>query len=171
MRFCDITHKLKYGLAVFFSATCVTACAETLNGHVVGVADGDTITVLDDSNEQHKIRLSGIDAPEKNQPYGLASKQSLTDQVYNRQVSVETSKRDRYGRLIGKVRVDGNDANLEQLRRGLAWHYKAYEGEQELLDRVTYTGVEITARLAGRGLWEDPEPVAPWDWRKNKVLR
>lgn len=145
--------------------TC--AWAETLTGRVVGVSDGDTITVLDATNQQHKIRLAGIDCPEKNQPFGQAAKQSLSDQVFDRQVSIETSKRDRYGREIGKVLVGGVDANLEQLRRGLAWHYKKYEREQEPLDRATYSGAEIEARGAGRGLWADPAPVAPWDWRKH----
>jgi endonuclease YncB( thermonuclease family) len=157
----------KYGIAALLAAVTVAAWAETITGRVVGVADGDTITVLDAKNEQHKIRLAGIDAPEKNQPYGQAAKQSLSDQVYERQVSVETSKRDRYGRAIGKVLVDGNDANLEQVRRGLAWHYKTYEREQEPPDRATYASVEIEARGANRGLWGDPAPVAPWDWRKR----
>jgi endonuclease YncB( thermonuclease family) len=146
-------------------ASC--AWAETITGRVVGVADGDTITVLDAANQQHKIRLSGIDCPEKNQPFGQVAKQSMSDQVFDRQVSVETSKRDRYGREIGKVLVGGVDANLEQLRRGLAWHYKKYEREQGPLDRATYAGAEIEARVAGRGLWVDPEPMAPWDWRKK----
>jgi endonuclease YncB( thermonuclease family) len=171
MRIYDKPHFIKYGIAALLAATCVAAWAETLTGRVVGVADGDTITVLDASNGQHKIRLAGIDAPEKNQPYGQVAKQSLSDQVFDRQVSVETSKRDRYGREIGKVLVDGRDANLEQLRRGLAWHYKAYEREQEPLDRATYSGVEIEARGASRGLWSDPVPVAPWDWRHNKAAR
>jgi endonuclease YncB( thermonuclease family) len=157
----------KYVIAALLAAATVTAWADTITGRVVGVADGDTITVLDAKNEQHKIRLAGIDAPEKNQPYGQAAKQSLSDQVYERQVSVETSKRDRYGRAIGKVLVDGSDANLEQVRRGLAWHYKAFEREQERLDRVTYTNAENEARGASRGLWGGHAPVAPWDWRKR----
>lgn len=143
------------------------ASADTLTGRVVGVTDGDTITVLDAANNQHKIRLSGIDCPEKNQPYGQAAKQSLSDQVFDRQVSVESDKRDRYGRVVGKVLADGRDANLEQLRRGLAWHYKKYENEQPLDDRLVYRAEEEGARAARRGLWADPAPIAPWDWRKR----
>ena len=101
--------------------------AATIEGRVVGVADGDTITVLDTGKVQHKIRLAGIDAPEKAQPYGQTSKRSLSDLVYGKTVTVDTDKTDRYGREVGKVLVDGVDTNLEQVRRGLAWHYKAYQ--------------------------------------------
>ena len=161
---------MKTAAALLFTLATACACAwaDTLTGRVIGVADGDTITVLDAANVQHKIRLSGIDCPEKSQPYGQAAKQSMSDQVYDRQVSVETSKIDRYGRQIGKVLIGGVDANLEQLKRGLAWHYKKYEREQPPEDRATYAGAEIEARGAGRGLWADPAPVAPWDWRHRK---
>ena len=118
----------------FFSALLLTLCpasqAATITGMVVSVADGDTITVLDTSQTQHKIRLGGIDAPEKAQPYGKQSKQSLSDMVFGKTVTVDTGKTDRYGREVGKVLVDGMDANLEQLKKGLAWHYKAYQREQ-----------------------------------------
>jgi len=155
-------------MTVLFVSMSLTAWAETLTGQVVGIADGDTITILDAKNEHHKIRLAGIDAPEKNQPYGQMAKQSLFDQVYDRQVSIETNKRDRYGREIGKVLVNGQDANLVQIQRGLAWHYKAYEQEQEPFDRTTYSNAEIEARGEIRGLWKDSEPIPPWDWRKIK---
>ena len=104
-------------------------------GNVVGIADGDTITVLDADKVQHKIRLTGIDAPEKKQPFGNRSKQSLSDMVFNKTVTVETGKRDRYGRELGKVLADGKDVNLERVRAGLAWHYKAYERTQSAADR------------------------------------
>ena len=92
----------------------------------------------------------------------------MSDQVYDRQVTVETGKRDRYGREIGKVLVDGHDANLEQIKRGLAWHYKKYEREQPPEDRATYAAAEIEARSASRGLWVDKEPMPPWEWRHRK---
>ena len=88
------------------------AQALTIEGRVVGVADGDTITVLDNTNTQHKIRLAGIDAPEKKQPFGNVSKKSLSDLVYGKQVSVDYNKQDRYGRTVGKVMAEGVDANL-----------------------------------------------------------
>jgi endonuclease YncB( thermonuclease family) len=144
------------------------AHADTLTGRVVGVADGDTITVLDATNTQHKIRLSGIDSPEKKQAFGQHCKQSLSDLAYGRTVAVEAGKRDRYGRLIGKVLVNGEDANLEQLRRGCGWHYKQYQNEQVLDDRLAYNAAEESARAGGVGLWADADPVPPWDWRRAR---
>jgi hypothetical protein len=108
------------------------------------VADGDTITVLDENRHQHKIRLAGIDAPEKAQDFGQRSKQSLSDQAYRQHVMVETGKTDRYGRLVGKVLVNGQDVNLEQVRRGMAWHYKAYQREQAPADRPRPTSTPRT---------------------------
>lgn len=144
-----------------------SATAAELTGRVVGVTDGDTITVLVPGNVQEKIRLAGIDAPEKAQPFGSVSKQHLSDQVFDRQVVVDWAKRDRYGRIVGKVMVDGRDACIEQVRAGLAWHFKRYENEQTPEDRVSYAAAEEAARAAKSGLWVDPAPVAPWDWRKR----
>ncbi len=158
--------KVTIATLAFLLASFV-AQAETITGRVVGVADGDTITVIDAANQQHKIRLSGIDAPEKYQPFGQASKQSLSDQVYDRQVAVETAKTDRYGRVVGKVMVSGKDTNLEQIKRGLAWHYRKYENEQPIDDRVTYRKAEDEARAARRGLWSEANQVPPWEWRKR----
>ncbi len=141
------------------------AWAETYQGRAVGVSDGDTITVLDASDTQHKVRLSGIDAPEKSQPFGQRSKQSLSDLVFGKVVTVESTKRDRYGREVGKVLAGGLDVNLEQVRRGLAWHYKAYEREQPAEDRTTYSAAEQEARVARIGLWTDPVPLPPWEFR------
>lgn len=145
-----------------------SALADTLIGKVVGVSDGDTITVLDGQQTQHKVRLMGIDCPEKAQPFGQNAKQSLSNLVFGRSVNVEWQKLDRYERIVGKVLVGGQDANLEQLRKGLAWHYKKYEREQEPLDRATYSQAEIEARMGNRGLWSDSTPIPPWDWRKSK---
>lgn len=142
--------------------------AETITGRVVAVADGDTITVLDASKTQHKVRLAGIDAPEKKQPFGQRSKESLGDLVFNREVQVETTKRDLWGRQIGKVLVDGLDANLEQIKRGMAWHYKAYQREQSVADRQAYAEAEEAARGARMGLWKDAQPVPPWDFRHSR---
>lgn len=144
--------------------------AATIAGRVVGVSDGDTITVLDADKTQHKIRLAGIDAPEKKQPFGQRSKESLSELVFSKNVTVETDKRDRYGREVGKVLVDGLDANLEQVQRGFAWHYKAYEREQSAIDRQVYADAENEARAVRRGLWADVAPVPPWDFR-HKVKR
>jgi endonuclease YncB( thermonuclease family) len=139
-----------------------------ITGYVVGVADGDTITVLDADKVQHKIRLTGIDAPEKKQPFGNRSKQSLSDMVFNKTVTVETDKRDRYGRELGKVLAGSKDVNLEQVRTGFAWHYKAYERTQSATDRQAYADAENEAKAAKRGLWVDVDPTPPWEWRHPK---
>lgn len=144
------------------------AHSDTLYGSVVALSDGDTITVLDAGKTQHKIRLAGIDAPEKKQPFGDRSRQSLASLVFGKNVRVEYSKTDRYGRIVGKVLVNDVDASLEQVKRGLAWHYKAYEREQSPVDRVHYAAAEADARRARRGLWQDSSPTPPWDFRKSR---
>ncbi|MDO8990109.1 MAG: thermonuclease family protein [Sideroxyarcus sp.] len=143
----------------------ITACADTLQGRVVSIADGDTVTVLDGSNTQTKIRLMGIDAPEKKQAFGQRSKQHLSDLVFDKHVTVEYSKKDRYGRTVGKLLVEGLDANLEQVKAGMAWHYKQYQKEQTPSDRSLYSESENRARAARIGLWADPDPTPPWGFR------
>lgn len=138
-----------------------------LSGKVVGVSDGDTITVLDSTKTQHKIRLAGIDAPEKAQPFGQRSKEHLSDLVFGKQVTIDGDKIDKYQRQVGKVLVGGLDVNLAQLKAGLAWHYKEYAKEQLLNDRATYAATEDAARSARFGLWQDKAPMPPWEWRHN----
>ena len=142
-----------------------TAQAATLSGRVVGVSDGDTVTVLDAGRTQHKIRLAGLDAPEKAQPFGQKSKEHLSDSVFNKQVQVEYSNTDKYGRILGKIFVNGMDANLEQIKAGFAWHYKKYSVEQSATDRAIYANAEIAARSTSAGLWRDAKPMPPWEWR------
>lgn len=144
------------------------AAADVLGGKVLAVTDGDTITVLDAGDVQHVVRLAGIDAPEKRMPFGQRSKQNLSDLVYGRWVEVEGEKNDRYGRLVGKVLVNGRDANLAQIQAGMAWHYKEYQREQTVPDRRIYAEAESKATIAKQGLWADPNPVPPWDWRKAR---
>lgn len=139
--------------------------AATLEGQVVAIADGDTLTVLDSTKHQFKVRLSGIDAPEKRQPFGQASKQNLAALVFRQEVIVYWAKIDRYGRIVGRVVVEGRDANLAQVAAGLAWHYKAHEREQSPSDRSSYSAAEMAARARRLGLWSDGAPVAPWDFR------
>ena len=140
--------------------------ADVLHGLVVAVADGDTITVLDESKQQHKIRLMGIDAPEKKQAYGQRSKESLSELVHMKDVDVTWTKRDRYGRTVGQVSVDGTDMCLEQIKRGMAWHYKQYEREQSFEDRSRYAIAEEQARIASKGLWVDENSIEPYKFRK-----
>ena len=142
--------------------------ADTLLGKVINVADGDTITVLDDTHTQHKIRLTGIDAPEKRQAFGNVSKQSLADMVAGQSVAVEWVKVDKYGRKLGKVLQAGLDCNLVQVKRGLAWHYKQYAKEQSAQDRDLYAVAEQRAQESQLGLWQDKNPVPPWEWRHKR---
>jgi endonuclease YncB( thermonuclease family) len=131
-------------------------------GRVVSVADGDTITVLDENKTQIKVRLDAIDAPELSQPFGQASKRALSGMVFGRDVVVYRKKLDRWGRTIGHVIVDGVDTNLAMLEAGMAWHYKQYDKNKRLAE------AETEARAARRGLWADRGPVPPWDWRKRE---
>jgi len=150
-------------LAVFVGG----ATAATLEGRVVGVSDGDTVTVLTAENRQFKIRLSGIDAPEKKQPFGAYAKETLSRQLFGHPVVIEWSKTDRYGRIVGKIGVDGVDANLEQLREGSAWVYTQYLRELSAEDRKLYLEVERQAKSRRAGLWHDAHPEPPWQWRKE----
>lgn len=159
---------------ICFLLFACTAQAETLNGRVVAIGDGDTITVLDAERQQHKIRLMGIDAPEHNQAFGERSRQNLAALTFGKDVSVDWNKQDRYGRTVGKVMVNGVDANLEQIKDGMAWWYEKYRKEQTQADQQLYSQAEKVARAGRMGLWRDPDPVAPWDWRnlkKAKVAR
>jgi endonuclease YncB( thermonuclease family) len=140
---------------------------QIIQGRVVGIADGDTITVLDSSNTQHRIRLQGIDAPESRQAFGTRSRQNLSDLVFNRQVTVEYNSRDRYQRVLGKILVEGRDANLEQVRAGMAWMYRQYADQLSAADRTAYEQAETEARATRRGLWADENPTPPWDYRRE----
>jgi endonuclease YncB( thermonuclease family) len=142
-----------------------------LTGRVIGVRDGDTIDVLTPANERVRVRLAGIDAPEMGQAYGNVAKRALSALAHDRIARVEWSKTDDYGRVVGKVRVHGVDVNLQLVERGLAWHYKAYAGEQSAADRKRYAAAEAAARAHRAGLWRDPEPVAPWLFRHGKAVR
>lgn len=137
--------------------------AETIKGKVVSVADGDTITVLRDK-VQIKVRLYGIDAPEKAQDFGTVSRTFTSDLCFGKEVEVEVSDTDRYGRKIGKVNLpDGRSVNNELIAAGLAWWYEAYAKDDETLKQL-----QDEARMAKRGLWSRPDAVAPWEFRKRK---
>lgn len=141
------------------------AGAATIEGRVVGISDGDTITILDAGNRQHKIRLSGIDAPESHQAFGQKSKANLSALVFNRQVIAECTKTDKYRREICKVLVGDIDANLEQVKAGMAWWYRHYANEQPRQDQEAYEAAEFNAKIRRLGLWADKNPTPPWDWR------
>jgi endonuclease YncB( thermonuclease family) len=158
--------------------TFVTSTADAdITGKVVAVTDGDTIKILDNNSVQHKIRLTGIDAPEKAQPFGNASRKHLAFMVAGKDVRIETSKSDRYGRVLGKVWVQPQDcsgcgktlnANLAQILAGMAWWYQDYARDQPPQDRVRYESAVKEARKRQLGLWSEPDPVPPWAWRRGQ---
>ncbi|HEX8845423.1 MAG TPA: thermonuclease family protein [Pyrinomonadaceae bacterium] len=141
-----------------------------IEGKVINVHDGDTVTVLDRDNKKFHIRLQGIDAPELKQAYGSASQKNLERMVMGRQVSIVWTKVDKYRRTVGTIMLDGRDINIEQVKAGLAWHFKKYSDEQEPKDRVTYAKAEEEARASKLGLWQDPNPTPPGDYRVDVKL-
>lgn len=136
-------------------------------GKVVSVADADTVTILGSNNKHYKIRLQGIDAPEKKQNYGAQCKDKLAALVLNRRVDVEAYKKDRYQRIVAKILLDDQDMALELIRQGCGWHYKAYADEQSWRDQRNYAAAEKQARNSKLGLWRDARPQAPWDYRRR----
>lgn len=138
-----------------------------IEGKVVNVHDGDTVTVLDQNNKKHAIRLQGIDAPELKQEFGAASQKNLSGMVMGKQVTIVWNKVDKYRRTVGTIMLDGRDINIEQVRAGVAWHFKKYEDEQSPVDRQTYAVAELEARTAKLGLWKGETPMAPGDWRQE----
>ena len=159
---------MKIIIALILAAASFTSFADQLVGKVIKVTDGDTVNVLTSDNETHKIRLSGIDAPEKKQAFGNRSKQALTELIDGKIVSVEYNKLDKYQRVVGKIMFNGQDVNLRQIKLGLAWHYKKYEKEQDVEDRSIYANAQYLAQRVKAGLWYEVTPIAPWDYRKQK---
>ena len=140
----------------------LSAQAETLEGKVIKIADGDTLTLLTPSNQQVKIRLAGVDTPERKQPFGNKAKQALSNLAFQKQALVEIAAKDRYGRTIGVVFVDGLNVNAELVKQGMAWVYRKYTDDERLYI------LESEAKQAKRGLWLDENPIPPWEWRRGK---
>ena len=164
--------------STLISGTKHQSAARVFVGMVVAVADGDTVTVLK-GHEQIRVRISGIDAPEKGQAYGARSKQSLVRLVHGKEVRVDYKKQDRYGRLVGSIWTPASkcissdcprelDAGLTQITLGMAWHYKEYQQEQPESERELYANAEIDARRNRQGLWADQNPVPPWIVRRER---
>lgn len=154
-----------------------TACAAMLHGQVVRVIDGDTVTVADGRHRKVKVRLVGIDAPEKDQPYGREAKAHLASLVLGKVVDVEWDKRDSYGRVIGRVlAAPGNcpgcdrsrDVGLAQISAGYAWWYRSESRELSHAEKSGYALAENAARARHSGLWAAPEPMPPWTWRHSQ---
>lgn len=149
---------------IYFALASPAMCtgAHAIEGKVVSVADGDTLTILDQYRQSHRIRLAYIDAPESGMPHGAVAKRSLSNLAFGRHAQAQCKETDRYGRSVCTVFVDGNDVNSEQVARGYAWVYAKYAPPRSPLYRL-----EHQARNAGIGLWEASNPVPPWEWRKK----
>lgn len=146
------------------------ANAEQISGYVVGITDGDTLTLLVD-HQPRKIRFVGIDAPERRQPFGERSKQNLAKLAFRKNAVADCPKKDRYKRDLCRVLVDGQDVGLKQITDGMAWWYRKYAHEQTRGDRVVYEQAEVTARNRRLGLWVDGDAVPPWEWRHQQHSR
>jgi micrococcal nuclease len=151
-------------LWVFLSSS--SAYAADFHAKVIHITDGDTITVLNDANEQIKIRLNGIDCPEKAQAYGNQAKQFTKDLVAGQMVAIQAYETDRYGRTIGDVTLaDGRNLSQELVKAGYAWWFFKYSDDEQL-------GIlEVQAKIAKMGLWKAKNPVPPWIFRKVKDSR
>lgn len=138
--------------------------AQSLNGKVVSIADGDTLTILVDGQYQYRVRLAEIDAPESGQPFARSSRQMLSDLAFGRQVTVRVVDLDRYGRTVGRIRAGSVDVNAEMVKRGGAWAFRQHQSDQR------FQMWEKEARAAKRGLWglQPDQIVAPWDWRAGR---
>ena len=148
-------------LFLFFSFNIIF-CQTTLTGKVIGIKDGDTVVVLDSLNHQTTLRLAEVDCPEKSQPFGTKAKQFTSDQIYRKEIKYVVTDIDRYGRSIAMIYYDNNKyLPAELIKNGLAWHYKRYSTSIELAN------FENFARLHKVGLWIDPNPIEPWEWRKK----
>lgn len=145
-------------LILFLVAFSVSA---DISGRIVRVMDGDTVEVLETGNRLTRVRLAGIDAPEKSQPFGQLSRQELSSMVAQRHVAVTGGDTDRYGRLLGTLWLGVTDVNAEQIRKGLAWAYR-YHGKPA---RPDYAVLEAEARRQSVGLWSEPGQTEPWRWR------
>ena len=158
---------MKKALSILLLAISLfTLSAAEIRGKVVAITDGDTIKVLDDLDKGVlKIRLNKIDAPEKNQAFGQKSKQYLSNLVFGKQVIIRFKEIDRYGRILGLIYIDGVEVNLQMVKAGMAWHYAYYD------KTPAYIEAEKKARASKVGLWIDPEPISPYEFRKSRKSR
>lgn len=149
---------MKPAFTILFALMCANSWAAECK--VVGVTDGDTLTALCPGNDQVKVRLAEIDAPEKKQPFGTRSKQALSNLCFGKLAEVIPQTKDRYGRTVARVKCDGQDANAHQVQAGMAWVYDRYVTERSMYR------MQDAARAERLGLWADAEPMQPWVWRK-----
>ena len=148
--------------ATVLALTLPAQAGEVLNGKVVGVTDGDTITVLVAGHDKVKVRLANIDAPEKAQPFGQRSKQALSDLAFGKAIECNQSGLDRYGRTIAECSVGSIVINLAMVKVGMAWVYRKYAHNVP-----DYYAAEEEAHRLRLGLWAVADPVPPWKWRRQ----
>ena len=161
MHFFFQMNKVLQTIILSFIFTC-SVFAQTLTGIVVSIADGDTFTLLDSDNKQIKIRLHGIDCPERKQAYSKQATDFISERIFRKSVTVIVKDKDRYRRIVGEVFYnDATNLNLEILANGFAWHYKRYDKSE------AYSKAEQSAKEKQLGLWQDKNPIAPWDYRKR----
>lgn len=150
-------------MKMLFALLCsvaFSAQAETFSAKVIMVMDGDTVMVLRDG-QKIKIRMANIDAPEKDQAFGMQARNSLQEMIDKKQVQIDSQAIDQYGRMVGFISVDGRKINEEQVKRGMAWEYSHYHSDR------SYIAMQNEAQQARRGLWAQHHPLEPWQWRKT----
>ena len=157
----DKAIQMKLLYTILLLSLSLSIQSKTLKGRIIKISDGDTVTLLDSTNTQHKIRLDGIDCPERKQPFGTKATNFVKKLTTGKTIVVEWEKKDRYGRILGYVYADGVNVNKELLKNGLAWHYKHYNEDQELAK------LEQQAKDKKLNIWSDKNPIEPYRWRKG----
>ncbi len=150
---------------------CTPAAALLIVGEVGHIQDGDSFFVIEGGALRHEIRIGAIDSPEKGQPYSRMARDNLRRLLTGHLLMIDAYQRDRYGRWVAKVSVDGIDAGLAQIRAGLAWHETRYAAEQRPADRRAYAAAQASARSERAGLWRQSRPTPPWQWRRSHPRR
>jgi endonuclease YncB( thermonuclease family) len=157
--------KLLLLTCLFFAALCFAKPPTVMSGRVIRVSDGDTIALLNADKAQIRVRLYGIDAPEKKQLYGEASRKYLADMVAGKDIEVKVHNIDRYGRSVGHIIIQNLDVNRAMIEAGYSWVYRQY---CKIPECVKWLLLEEEAKADKRGLWQEPDPVPPWEWRRKK---
>lgn len=154
--------------AWIFSAHLKAADKQTISAKVIGVKDGDTITVLDEANKQLKIQLAGIDAPERNQNFGMRARKNLADKIFGKNIQIILRGSDRSNGIVGIVTLDEKDINETMINDGFAWAIKKASEEQPEDEIERYEAAQAYAKENHLGLWQDPNPIPPWEFRSKK---
>lgn len=162
--------KASGSVLLLLAALCgsVNAAPFEATGRAIKVPDGDTFTLLTRDGQATVVRIKGIDAPERTQAYSQRARQALTDLLQEESVSIHCNKIDQYGRRVCRVNAGSKDVGLEMIRRGLAWHFKRHEKEQAVEEREAYATAEINAKYGKRGLWQETQPMSPWECRDRR---